>query len=185
MSEPLYVFALEQETQGLFEGCDHLYTGVGKVQAAYALTHRLAESRPSLIVNLGTAGSARVKPGVVVHCRRFVQRDMDARALGLAAGVTPFSDMPAMLSYGMAIDGLPEAVCGTGDSFATHQELDHDIVDMEAYALALVALREQVPFACLKYISDGADLNSATDWSQALRVAADALAQALAKFLPA
>ncbi len=90
-----------------------------------------------------------------------------------------------MLSYGMGIDGLPEAVCGTGDSFATHQEVDHDIVDMEAYALAFVAMREQIPFACLKYISDGADPNSPTDWSQALRAAAYALEKALAKLLPA
>lgn len=183
MSNPLCVFALEQETQGLFDGHDHLYTGVGKVQAAYALTRRLIETRPSLVVNLGTAGSARMKTGAVVHCRKFVQRDMDASALGLAVGVTPFSDNPAVLSYGLAVDGLPEAVCGTGDNFATHQESEYDIVDMEAYALAYVAMREQIPFACLKYVSDGADPNSAAAWAQALRVAASALAQALSKLL--
>lgn len=181
MSNPLYVFALEQETQGLFDGSDHLYTGVGKVQAAHALTRRLAETRPSLIVNLGTAGSARVKPGVVVHCRKFMQRDMDASALGLAVGVTPFSDSPRMLTYGLAVDGLPEAICGTGDNFATHQDPDYDVVDMEAYALAYVAMREQVPFACLKYVSDGANPNAPADWAQALRVAACALTQALLK----
>ena len=49
-TKPLYVFALEQETQGLFDNHDVLYTGAGKVQAAYALTRRLSESRPTLVV---------------------------------------------------------------------------------------------------------------------------------------
>jgi len=57
-----------------------------------------------------------------------------AEGLGLPAGVTPFSDMPAVLSYGSVVAGLPEAVCGTGDSFVTNgQALDHDIIDMEAH----------------------------------------------------
>ena len=185
MAEPLLVFALKAEAQGLFDGHDQLYTGFGKVQAAHALTRRLAGARPSLIVNLGTAGSASVTPGSVVHCRQFIQRDMDASPLGVAPGVTPFSDIPAVLTYGLAVAGLPEAICGTGDSFVTHrEEMSYDIVDMEAYALALVAMREQVPFACLKYMSDSADDTAATDWTQALRKAANALAQALPEVLP-
>jgi adenosylhomocysteine nucleosidase len=184
MSEPLLVFALEAETQGLFDTYNQLYTGCGKVQATYELTRRLAETRPSLIVNLGTAGSARITPGTVVHCRQFVQRDMEASALGVAPEVTPFSDIPATLAYGSAVEGLPEAVCGTGDSFVTHRrDMSYDIVDMEAYALALVAMREHVPFACLKYISDSSDENAADDWSHALRRAATALAQALLQVL--
>jgi adenosylhomocysteine nucleosidase len=55
---------------------------------------------------------------------------------------------------------------------------------MEAFALAFVAMREQVPFACLKYISNGTDTNSANGWSHALRAAAHALAQALTRVLP-
>lgn len=47
---------------------------------------------------------------------------------------------------------------------------------MEAYALAKVCLHEGVGFACAKYISDGADHSSATDWSAALPTAAAAFA---------
>ena len=36
---------------------------------------------------------------------------------------------------------------------------------MEAYAMALIAKQEQIPFLCLKYISDGADGAAAEDWT--------------------
>jgi adenosylhomocysteine nucleosidase len=183
-SQPLFVFALRMETQGFFDIRDTLATGVGKVQAAYALTRRVSERRPSLIVNLGTAGSALLAPGTVVCCRRFVQRDMDVTGLGFPLGVTPFSDAPRILEYGLAIAGLPDAVCGSGDSFSmSAYDQSYDVVDMEAYALAYVAKREAVPFACLKYVSDGSDAGSAADWPRALETAAKALAKAVADHL--
>ena len=55
------------------------------------------------------------------------------------------------------------------DSFATHlHEVDGDVVDMEAFALASVCLGERVAFACAKYITDGADSDSAAHWEAAL-----------------
>ena len=58
---PLIVFALEQESQGLFSEYPCLYTGVGKLNAAYTLLKYLSsEPRPPLIINLGTAGSATI-----------------------------------------------------------------------------------------------------------------------------
>lgn len=36
---------------------------------------------------------------------------------------------------------------------------------MEAYALALIAKKENIPFLCLKYISDGANGDAADDWT--------------------
>lgn len=46
MTRPLIVMALESEGQGLLElmGYNVLYTGVGKVNATYALTRHLAEN---------------------------------------------------------------------------------------------------------------------------------------------
>ena len=43
-----------------------------------------------------------------------------------------------------------------------------DVVDMEAFALARVCLAENARFACVKYITDGADSDSATHWEAAL-----------------
>ena len=51
--EILFCFALESEAADVFEGQNVLFTGIGKVQAAYALTKALATQRPKLIINLG------------------------------------------------------------------------------------------------------------------------------------
>ena len=67
----LIVCALEIETQGQLEDWsphDILYTGVGKVNATYHLTKRLAvegsinyDARKTLVINYGTAGSRKIK----------------------------------------------------------------------------------------------------------------------------
>jgi len=177
----LVAMALPAESAGVFRaaGVEVLYTGVGKVNAAIALTRRIARlrregRRPPLVVNFGTAGSARLPAQTLVACRRFVDRDMDVGALGFAPGVTPFDELPPMLEFPAVFPGLPEAVCGSGDSFAT---ADHgpacDVVDMEAYALAKACRVEGAGFACAKYVSDGADENAALHWKENVAGAAD------------
>jgi adenosylhomocysteine nucleosidase len=177
----LVVMALPAEGAGRFEaaGVPVLYTGVGKVNAAITLTRRLAlpfgdGSRPPLVVNFGTAGSATLPTQALVACRRFVDRDMDVGALGFAPGVTPFDELPPVLEFAPAFPDLPEAVCGSGDSFATaHGGFDCDVVDMEAYALAKACKRAGVAFACAKYVSDGADEHAAEHWKANVAGAAD------------
>lgn len=176
MPKPLLAFALAQESQDVFDGYNVLYTGVGKVNAAYALTRHLLSNDPKIVVNLGTAGSRKHAGGTIVNATSFVQRDMDVTPLGFAPYQTPFSDDPAVIEYGMKIDGLPQGRCGTGDNFdITDRALEFDVVDMEAYALALICQRENIPFLSLKYVSDGADDGADVDWNKALHVAALAL----------
>jgi len=184
ISKPLIVMALPQESRGLLEqaGADVLYTGVGKVNAAAGLARRLAERRcaglePARVVNLGTAGSRSVRAHTLVACNRFSQRDMDVSGLGFARGVTPFDPAPALLEFPPLFTHLPQLTCSTADSFATHRhEVDGDVVDMEAFALARVCVGEQVPFACAKYVTDGADGDSAAHWEAALDAAAKSFA---------
>lgn len=172
-NSPLVVMALPAEGEGLFEAehIDVLYTGVGKVNAAMALTRRLTEHRERnqrlpLVVNFGSAGSSRFATGALVCCSQFVQRDMDVQPLGFEIGVTPYEDIPAVLRFAVSIPGLPQGVCGSGDSFATNlQGVGCDVVDMEAYALAKVCWVFGAQFACAKYISDGADHAAPEDWS--------------------
>jgi adenosylhomocysteine nucleosidase len=179
-SPVLVVMALEAEAQGLFRdrGVSVLFTGVGKVNAAYHLTRRLAAERAAgaapLVVNLGTAGSRQLRAGSVVACRRFVQRDMDVTGLGFSLGHTPFEQaVPPELEFPEVFPQLPHGTCGTGDRFEAHAEALHwDVIDMEAYALAKVCWLEGVPFACAKFITDGADGNAGTDWQTNLPIAA-------------
>lgn len=174
----LLVFALESEALGHFENESRLFTGVGKVNAAYQLTRRIAHERPEIIINLGSAGSNVFKKGEVVCCTSFIQRDMDVRPLGFAHYETPFCGQNIVLEYGHAITQLPQGTCGTGDNFEIqHSVMEYDVVDMEAYALAWVAKEEAIPFVCLKYISDGADGKAADDWLVSVHQAAEALQQ--------
>lgn len=176
--------ALPQESRGLLEraGANVLYTGVGKVNAALTLARALAETRCAgaalpLVVNLGTAGSRSVAPHTLVACNRFVQRDMDVSGLGFPIGVTPFDAAAPLIEFSPVFAQLPQLTCSTADSFATHlHEVGGDVVDMEAFALARVCVAEQARFACAKYVTDGADSDSATHWEAALDNAARSFA---------
>jgi adenosylhomocysteine nucleosidase len=178
-SKPLIVMALPQESRGQLEraGAQVLYTGVGKVNAAATLARRLAELRcagsaPALVLNLGTAGSRTIPAHTLVACSRFSQRDMDVSGLGFPVGVTPFDDTPPVIEFPPVFMQMPQKSCSSGDSFATHlHAFEGDVVDMEAFALARVCVAERVPFACAKYITDGADADSASHWETALEAA--------------
>jgi adenosylhomocysteine nucleosidase len=185
-SKILIVMALPQESRGLLEtaGAHVLYTGVGKVNAALTLARRLAEIRCAggplpLVVNMGTAGSRSIRAHSLVAATRFAQRDMDVRGLGFAPGVTPFDGTPAVIEFPPVFAHLPQVLCSTADSFATDRhEVGGDVVDMEAFALARVCHAENARFGCAKYITDGADGDSATHWEAALDNAARAFATA-------
>ncbi len=182
LNTALLVFAMQEESQRYFKEYDVLYTGLGKINASYALTKRLSDKKPSLVINLGTAGSQSFPARSVVCCTGFVQRDMDVQALGFEPFQTPFSDVPVVLEYGMSVASLPLGICGSGDNFETSQKATaYTLVDMEAYALARICQQEDVPFLCLKYISDGADDDASIDWADALNNAATALKEELLK----
>ena len=72
LDDTLFVFALEAEAGDVFTEVNTVFTGIGKVNAAIALTKAIATRRPRLIVNLGSAGSQRHGKGQVVCCNRFV-----------------------------------------------------------------------------------------------------------------
>jgi adenosylhomocysteine nucleosidase len=180
LPKTLVVMALAAESDGVFEaaGVPVLYCGVGKVNAAIALTRELsryAQGRQPwpLVVNFGTAGSRAHAAGSMVACHEFIQRDMDVRGLGFALGVTPFDPVPAALRFTPVFTHLATAVCGSGDSFATVQsEAPCDVVDMEAYALAKACWLAGAAFVCAKYVTDGADHGAADDWQNNVHKAA-------------
>jgi adenosylhomocysteine nucleosidase len=179
--DPLVVMALELESQRLFEqaGVPVLYTGVGKINATWALTRRLGDyrqaSRPMpLILNFGTTGSRCFPTHTLIACQAFVQHDMDVTGLGVPRGTTPYDDTPPRLEFPIAFPTLMQATCGSGDCFQTGEPtLPCQVVDMEAYALAKVCRLEGARFACVKYVTDGADHAAASDWQGNLHRAAE------------
>jgi len=184
MQEPfpriLVAMALPAESDGVFEEAKVpvLYCGVGKVNAAIALTRELrryvhgGEPLP-LVLNFGTAGSRVYETGTLLACHEFIQRDMDVRGLGFALGVTPFDAAPLSLKFEPVFTDLIPAVCGSGDSFATVEcDVPCAALDMEAYALAKVCWLEGANFACVKYVTDGADHAAPADWQNNVHKAA-------------
>ncbi|MDD3029500.1 MAG: nucleosidase [Alphaproteobacteria bacterium] len=188
-SNTLVVFALEEEAQGLFDDFQVLYTGIGKVNASYRLTRALAaweektNGKPDLVLNLGSAGSPVFKRGEVVNCTGFVQRDFDVTVFGTPPYTNAFENIPVPMRTGVRYPHLPEGVCGTGDNFATEvlKGVPWNVSDMEAFALAKVCHFENIPFASLKYITDGADSKEAAEsWEETLPKTAAALLAAIA-----
>ncbi|RXK83156.1 5'-methylthioadenosine/S-adenosylhomocysteine nucleosidase family protein [Filimonas effusa] len=181
---PLFVFALDYEAKEAFTEFDPYLVGIGKVNAAYRITKRIYENKPGIIVNLGSAGSNTFKRGEVVCCTRFIQRDMDVTPLGFQPFETPYSNLDPVFTYGLQAPELQEGICGTGDSFEiAHQHSAYNVIDMEAFPIAWIAMQEQIPFLCLKYISDGADGGAAEEWTEQVHKAAAALKREVTKLM--
>lgn len=174
----LTLVALEDETQGLFDGHNIVYTGVGKVNAAFVAAREIYKNRPDFIINFGTAGSKTFNYGDVILCNKFIQRDMDATAFGYKTFETPAEKTPRILEICPELiiknknifDGM--GTCGTGDSFATNitGNEEYNIVEMEAYSYAKIAWMEKIPFICIKFVSDGANNNAPSDWNESLKI---------------
>lgn len=174
------IMALPSESQGLFEKelpADQLfYCGVGKINAAFKTTEVILKYNPDLILNLGTAGSKKLKTHDIVECAGFVQRDMDISPLGLPIGETPLDDIKGLIQTETFLTKLQRGVCGTGDSFEIGPyKLECDLVDMEAYAMAKVCKRLKTKFVSIKYITDGSDDSAHKDWVANLRPASEKL----------
>ena len=141
----LFIAALKQETEGMnfFQ-----YTGVGKINATFNTLRLIEKIKPDLIINFGTAGAKKKGLSGLIECTKFYQRDMDVRSLNFKLGETPFDDINEIIIS----DGYS---CGSGDNFVDKKiEMEVDVVDMEAYAIAKVCKKKGIKFRCFKYISD-------------------------------
>jgi adenosylhomocysteine nucleosidase len=163
-----------------------IYTGVGKVNAAFAATRAISEAH-SLgwhpeVYNYGTVGAVDKHLQGMQRITKFVQRDMNAEPQS-PRGVTPFEaglpylDFSPDMSYSLTL--------GTGDQFVHELEdwlMDNevDLVDMEAYAIAHVCKKMNVNFICYKYITDYVGTpNQAAEWRKNVAIGAAELASLL------
>ena len=155
----IFIAALKEETPNLK---DFHYSGVGKINATIKIMELISKFQPNEIINYGTAGSTKQNLSGLVECTKFVQRDMDARGLmNFKLGETPFDPISKII---LSNEGY---ICATGDRFVKNKlEIDCDIVDMEAYALAKICKIKNIDFKCFKYISDYANDESSNDWKE-------------------
>jgi adenosylhomocysteine nucleosidase len=158
-------------------------TGVGKVNATLAVLNSIDKVRPSMVVNLATAGSVAHPIGSIHLCAKFVDRDMaKLSAFGVCADVDFSSDVQLISMLG---HNHPTSVCNTGDTFLTSSDGTGDVFDMEAFAMAKACQSRNVPFVSIKFVTDIIGQNSVSDWAHKLADARIGLKQYMEElFLP-
>ena len=167
-----------------------VFIGIGPVEAAINTTQTLSTLKnngtlPDLVVSLGSAGSQKLVQTEVYQVSSVSWRDMDASALGVEKGVTPFLDLPATLSMPQLIADFPSASLSTGANVVSgkaYNAVEADMVDMETYAVLRACQTFSVPLFGLRGISDGQkELQHAMDWRQYLHIVDEKLANAVMK----
>jgi len=188
----LFVLATEQEFgPHLRRLIQPLITGVGPVEAAARLAGALGELKgegalPDLVLSLGSAGSRTLEHAGIYQVASVAYRDMDASALGVEAGVTPFLGEPAVAVIPYRLPDIPAASLSTGGAIisgAAYDGIAADMVDMETYAHYRACRLFGVPMVGLRGISDGrADLTGLHDWTEYLHVLDEKLADIIERF---
>ena len=138
-----------------------------KGEIGFYLSEAINHAQPDLVVNVGTAGTICHQVGDIFVCRHFVDRDMQKL---VELGMEHEIDSTDLLSQkGYCLHWLAGGVCNTGDTFLTElSDVSGDVVDMEAYAQALVCRAKNVPFISVKYVTDIIGQNSVKHWENKL-----------------
>lgn len=171
VNNTVVVLALPEESQGLIEklGFRVFYTGIGLISASARITEIILKENPTHVLNLGTAGSFKINPGQLVECDQFINR-------------TP--NLLSLLDKKISVEPVTPLLkvrCGSADTIENENNpnLQFEVMDMEAYALAQACASHKVKFTAIKYISDRSDQNTLKDWKLNLKSAAQAFAVGL------
>lgn len=179
--------------------------GIGKVFAAICAQTMIMKYAPAVIINSGVGGTLtdRLSIGDVALSKYAVQHDMDTTPLGDPAGLVSginkiyfeadektLSDIEKCI----ATTGVRSVrgIIATGDVFLDDSERKQKIhrlfdlpdceciaCEMEGGAIAQTCFVNGTPFCILRAISDGGDENSAVDYPQFLKMAAENVTAAL------
>lgn len=200
---------LENQSQSTFNGftfhCGNIgqasiiamKCGIGKVNAAMGTMTLIDRFEPELIINTGVAGGTGGNAGIldIVVGTRIAYHDVwcgPGTEWGDAAGCPRFfhtADFVNNLSCLHEGDTVKHGLVCSGDIFVSDPAVvqhirdlypEVDAVDMESAAIAQVCYLRNVPFACMRVISDtpGADDNIAqyqNFWGEAPRHTFDML----------
>lgn len=166
----LVVVATKAEAAHIPSSFRTVVTGLGKTAAAVETTRAVLTERPSLVVNVGSAGALRDGLAGLFEIGRVINHDMNADAIR-ALGYDPHEVLE--LESG-------DTVLASGDVFVTDPvvrdrlaESAH-LVDMEGYAVAYACQELGVPLRMVKHVSDQAD-ESALEWASVVDLSARAI----------
>ncbi len=137
-----------------------LYTGIGKTNAAFALTEALFvleqnEFFVKKIISIGLAGGFGLKLGEIAQVKHTTFSDFD-----LSVFNDPIPSFDLKLANSLE---LKKVVCFSADRFVT-SPLDSKesvyVCDMELTSLAQIAEIKQIPLSAFKIVSDLLDSKS-------------------------
>jgi adenosylhomocysteine nucleosidase len=149
----IILLAMPEEAPSFIGKSSVFYTGVGKVNAAIVAATLIERHKPTRVFNFGTAGGITVSHGGIYKCTTFNQRDV------ILGGV--IVGPQAEVLHQPIVIGDDGWTLSTGDNFVTDTyNINADLVDMEAFAIAKACALAGVEFICHKYISDMADENA-------------------------
>jgi adenosylhomocysteine nucleosidase len=145
-----------------FLDSDHLLviTGIGKVNAARALTEAIFHYDVTEVINIGVAGATvpyKVNEVYVVDNAYF--HDVDATEFGYEKYQVPgmpshYQSDPDLMKHVLSKLKLLKADLYTGDEFVTKHKGFTGLIDMEGTALYQVCHTYEIPMISIKIISD-------------------------------
>jgi len=191
---------------GKFENKDVVVAkcGVGKVFAGLCAEAMILKYTPELIINVGVAGclDETLKIGDIVIADSVCQHDMDTSPLGDPVGMLSDiniikipADEKAYRLFGECAKelSLPYSIgtIASGDQFVSSSEKKKYIIDnfgaksceMEGGAIGHVCYVNNVPFAVLRAMSDGADDGAKMDFPTFAKMAAENSTNVIKAFL--
>ncbi|MCL1996214.1 MAG: 5'-methylthioadenosine/adenosylhomocysteine nucleosidase [Defluviitaleaceae bacterium] len=173
--------------------------GVGKVNAAIVTHHLINNLGASVVINSGVAGAvdSSLNIGDIVISEDAVHHDMDATGFGYAPGQIPqfktiaFAANPLLVKIASTEPNTKVGRVASGDQFVTDKAIKEKIrdhfealcVEMEGAAIAQVCYLHSTPFVIIRSISDKADGEAVSDFSENLYKSIDAYTAIVEKII--
>ena len=177
-----------------------VFSGIGKVNAAYACTLLCREFSPEFIVTTGLSGGlGRSNVLDTVIATATCQHDSDTTALGDPIGLVStvnkiyFPADEKLIDLFCRLTGAKKGVFACGDQFVADKEKARKIVDnfdaiacdMESGAIGQVAYLACIPYVAVRIISDGANEGAPLSFSELTEKASVLLYDAVKKAIEA
>ena len=186
--------------------CILVKCGVGKVNSARVTQLLIDKYNVSQIINIGSAGAIKdnIEYGDIIIGKELVQHDFDITAFGHEKGYitdigkTFYSEEKLIKKaynvmknicdkkYNVHIGNI-----ASGDIFITNmqtskslvKEFNSDCVEMEGAAIAQVCYLENIPFICIRSISDTPNGNNNIEFDKYIHMASKRCAEFITEFL--
>ena len=166
--EILLLVALEKELpKAIVNDFNVLFTGIGKLNAAFSIFDGFLNYKPKLIINYGTAGAINKSLSGLVKITSFLDLKFNKKNI-IKENKNVIYKNPNIIST--EIGGYS---CSSSDNVVTNSNgILSDLVDMEAYVYAKFCQKYKIKFHCYKFVSDYANDKTLDEWSDNLKYGA-------------